>query len=285
MVPQFNYAKELFDYIISSIQLYEGGEKSSLAFRILEQLSISRTDILTNKKINFSEFEKLHTFLNRINQAEPWQYIIGETEFYGRKFEVTKDVLIPRPETEELVDLIISENKSKKGLRILDIGTGSGCIPITLAKELSQAEVYAVDISEAALKMAQKNSTLHSASVDFTLFDILSNSKFKIQNLELIVSNPPYVTEDEKKAMHANVLAYEPFLALFVPDEDPLKFYSRILTFAQNHLVAGGSCYFEINEKFGEEMRTLMADKNLIDTRIIKDLNGKDRYAFGKLLK
>lgn len=285
MVPEFKYAKEIFDYVITSIHLYDGGERSSLAFRILEQFSINRTDVLTNKKINFSGTEILKSYISRINQSEPWQYIIGETEFYGRKLEVTKDVLIPRPETEELVDLIVKENKPRKGLWILDIGTGSGCIPITLAKELSQPEVYALDISKAALNIAKKNSVHHSASIDFIQFDILSNLKFKIQNLDLIISNPPYVTEDEKKEMHSNVLAHEPSLALFVPDDDPLKFYSRILTFAQDHLVPGGSCYFEINEKYGEEMRRLMKDKNFTDIRVIRDLNGKDRFVSGKLRK
>lgn len=285
MGPAFNRSKEIFEYIIASIKIYEGSEKNTLAFRILETFNISKTDVLINKEIAFSEWDSLHDFIDRINKAEPWQYIIGDTEFYGRKFQVTNNVLIPRPETEELVDLIIKENKLQKSLRILDIGTGSGCIPITLAKELDHPEVYAIDISEEALKVAEKNSILHSAKVDFTLFDILSDSKFKIQNLDLIISNPPYVTESEKKEMHSNVLDYEPSLALFIPDEDPLKFYSRIATFAQTHLVPGGRCYFEINEKFGVEMEALMKNKNFSDRRIIQDLNGKARFAYGKLLK
>src|SRR5690606_4088727 len=171
------------------------------------------------------------------------QYILGETEFYGRRFYVNKNVLIPRPETEELVDIIIKENKEEKGLRILDIGTGSGCIPVTLAKELPDSEVYALDISEEALAMAKKNAMLHSAKVDYSIFDITQDanlipeqSKLKIENLDIVISNPPYITEGEKKEMHANVLNFEPHLALFVSNENPLLFYSAILNFSQQHL-------------------------------------------------
>jgi release factor glutamine methyltransferase len=276
-------AKALFENTVSSITVYERNEAAAIAFQLLEFFNISRTDILADKSIRFESSEKWNEMLERINNSEPLQYIIGETEFYGRKFQVNKNVLIPRPETEELVDIIIKENKHEKKLRILDIGTGTGCIPITLAKELPQSEVYAVDISEEALKIARQNAINNSATIDFWNFDIIKNLKFKIENFNILVSNPPYVTESEKKEMHSNVLNFEPHLALFVSDENPLLFYSKILDFAQMHLQPGGRCYLEINERFGTEMVQLMTSKKFIDCKIIKDLNGKNRFTSGKL--
>jgi release factor glutamine methyltransferase len=243
--------------------------------------NLKKSDILLDKKIEKVNNEEIISIINRINQSEPIQYILGETEFYGRKFKVNKNVLIPRPETEELVDLIIKENKKQKKIKVLDIGTGSGCIAITLAKELPEAEVCALDISKDALKTANENALMNNAKVDFSHADIIQNLKFKLQNLNIIVSNPPYVRESEKKQMHTNILEHEPFTALFVKDEDPLIFYKSIILFAKQHLVENGKCYFEINEKFGQETIALFAENNFSEIRIIKDLQNKDRIAVG----
>jgi release factor glutamine methyltransferase len=279
--PPFS-GKRIFKFIRSGINLYEDDEKSSISYLIMEHLfNLKKSDILLDKKIEKVNNEEIISIINRINQSEPIQYILGETEFYGRKFKVNKNVLIPRPETEELVDLIIKENKKQKKIKVLDIGTGSGCIAITLAKELPEAEVCALDISKDALKTANENALMNNAKVDFSHADIIQNLKFKLQNLNIIVSNPPYVRESEKKQMHANILEHEPFTALFVKDEDPLIFYKSIILFAKQHLVENGKCYFEINEKFGQETITLFAENNFSEIRIIKDLQNKDRIAVG----
>jgi release factor glutamine methyltransferase len=279
--PPFS-GKRIFKFIRSGINLYEDDEKSSISYLIMEHLfNLKKSDILLDKKIEKVNNEEIISIINRINQSEPIQYILGETEFYGRKFKVNKNVLIPRPETEELVDLIIKENKKQKKIKVLDIGTGSGCIAITLAKELPEAEVCALDISKDALKTANENALMNNAKVDFSHADIIQNLKFKLQNLNIIVSNPPYVRESEKKQMHANILEHEPFTALFVKDEDPLIFYKSIILFAKQHLVENGKCYFEINEKFGQETIALFAENNFSEIRIIKDLQNKDRIAVG----
>jgi release factor glutamine methyltransferase len=279
--PPFS-GKRIFKFIRSGINLYEDDEKSSISYLIMEHLfNLKKSDILLDKKIEKVNNEEIISIINRINQSEPIQYILGETEFYGRKFKVNKNVLIPRPETEELVDLIIKENKKQKKIKVLDIGTGSGCIAITLAKELPEAEVCALDISKDALKTANENALMNNAKVDFSHADIIQNLKFKLQNLNIIVSNPPYVRESEKKQMHTNILEHEPFTALFVKDEDPLIFYKSIILFAKQHLVENGKCYFEINEKFGQETITLFAENNFSEIRIIKDLQNKERIAVG----
>jgi release factor glutamine methyltransferase len=284
MTEIFHSTKAIFDYTFSSIKLYEENEARSIAFQILNHFDISRTNILTDKTIVFTETDKLNSIIEKINQAEPLQYILGETEFYGRKFSVNKNVLIPRPETEELVDIIINENKNKD-LKILDIGTGSGCIPITLSLEIPGSKVYSMDISKDALTTAKENALSLNTTVDFIHFDILTTDNFKVKDLNIIVSNPPYVTDSEKKLMQKNVLDYEPHLALFVDDNNPLIFYSKILDFAQDHLVNEGKCYFEINENFGEELVNLMRSKKFTDVSIIQDIHSKNRFAYGKLRK
>lgn len=274
-------ARHIFGKIFSEIKIYEKEEATAIAFIILEYFQISKPDVLTDKNISFKKNEELAKILERLNKSEPIQYILGESHFYGRKFKVNPAVLIPRPETEELADHIIKENYETLGLKILDIGTGSGCIAITLFKELINAEVYAVDISEEALATARVNSAAYACNIDFSKFDILQDPKFKVQNLNIIVSNPPYVTESEKTLMQKNVLMHEPSHALFVDDEDPLKFYTAIIKFAQKHLVSGGKCYLEINEKFGKEISALLSGENFREVRIIKDLNEKDRFVCG----
>jgi release factor glutamine methyltransferase len=277
--------KALHRQLTSSITLYEDQEKANIAYLILEDLfKITKTDLLLDKKIKEYDQEKIKDIINRLNKAEPIQYILGHTEFYGRKFTVNKNVLIPRPETEELVDLIIKENRKNKNLTILDIGTGSGCIAISLSKEISGSEIFALDISKEALSVARQNAKDLNAGINFIEADIINNSENKLNDLKfkLIVSNPPYITDSEKKLMHQNVLAYEPDRALFVRDEDPLLFYRTIIEFSHEHLLPNGSCYFEINEAYGNDIRELFEKNNFTEIRIIRDMQDKDRFAVAR---
>lgn len=229
--------------------------------------------------MHFLEEEKLPLALKsdfeKLKSGMPIQYILGHGPFYGRDFLVTKDTLIPRNETEELVHLIIKENPKPK-LRILDIGTGTGCIPITLALEMNSPEVFAIDISEKALEVASENAENLHAKVDFSKCDILKEMP-QIEDLDILVSNPPYIPLEEKGLMHPNVLDYEPDLALFVSDEDPLIFYRTIAEKGKSLLKPFGKIYFEINERFGNDVVKLLNSLGFQNTRILKDLNGKDR--------
>lgn len=281
-------AKTLFEEIVSSISIYDRKESSAITFRILEHFNIRRTDVLSGKMIPFDREKELEEILKRVNRHEPLQYILGETEFYGRTFKVSSQVLIPRPETEELVEMIIRENKQNTALRIMDIGTGSGCIAVSLAKDLPSSKVHALDVSKEALQVAEKNAQLHSADIHFIHSDILVNAteiKNTIRDLDIIVSNPPYVRNSEKKEMLSNVLDFEPHQALFVDDTDPLLFYKAILDFAQTTLTEGGQCYLEINEHLGREMTLLLKEKKFSEIRIVNDLHGKNRFACGKSRK
>jgi release factor glutamine methyltransferase len=274
--------KTLHQQLTSSITLYEDQEKANIAYLILEDLlKITKTDLLMDKKVKEYDQKRIKDIINRLNKAEPIQYILGHTEFYGRKFTVNKNVLIPRPETEELVDLIIKENRKNKDLGILDIGTGSGCIAISLSKEILHSKVFALDISKDALSVAQQNAKDLNAEISFIEADITNDLENKPEDLKfnLIVSNPPYVTDAEKTLMHQNVLAYEPGTALFVRDRDPLLFYRMIIEFSLQHLLPNGSCYFEINEAFGNEIKELFEKNDFTNIRIVRDLRGKDRFA------
>lgn len=255
-------------------------------FNILieEYLNLQRIDLITQPHFSILEekLEDLFAALNRLKDQEPIQYILGKTEFYGLPFHVNQEVLIPRPETEELVDWILNEvsklqsSNAAKSIKILDIGTGSGCIPITLNKYLPSAEISAIDVSERAIEMAKKNSELNDTNVQFILKDILSSSILNEQ-YDVIVSNPPYVRELEKVEMNENVLDYEPDLALFVSDQDPLVFYRKIASLAKDHLTKKGLLFFEINEHLGEEMIELLNQLGYSSIELRKDLFGKDR--------
>ena len=223
------------------------------------------------KELVFSEI------LKRLKQYEPIQYIIGETEFFGLPFKVTKATLIPRPETEELVELVIAKfNESKDSFKLLDIGTGSGCIAISLAKNLSNAIVSAIDISEEALKIAKDNAQLNNVSVKFIKADILKTSQLE-DVYDIIVSNPPYVRDLEKKLMQSNVLDFEPEGALFVSDNDPLVFYRSIAILAKKSLKPNGLIVFEINEYLALEMTQMLTDLGFTSVLVKKDIFGKDR--------
>lgn len=233
------------------------------------------------KELSKQELEQFKKALERLLQHEPIQYIIGKTEFFGLHFRVNQDVLIPRPETEELVEWILNDFQGKDdNLQILDIGTGSGCIAISLAKKLPKAKVTAIDISEGALEIARSNAGLNEVQVEFLQEDLL-----KMQNLpklfDIIVSNPPYVRELEKEEMQRNVLNYEPPTALYVKDEDPLLFYKKISDLAVEGLTPEGALYFEINQYLGEETEVLLKQKNF-HTSLKKDIFGVHRMLRGK---
>ncbi len=276
-------SEALFHRTVSQLeQLYGKNEAQSLTFLLIEDVyRISRAEILAGKNISTDEdATRYQQYLNRLIQQEPLQYILGHTEFYGLPFKVNPSVLIPRQETEELVHLILAENKHIRPLSILDIGTGSGCIPVSLKKNIPTANVMAIDISEAALATAKNNALLNEAEVIFIQQDILSGSA--IPATDIIVSNPPYVTQKEKSLMQENVLAHEPHLALFVEDHDPLLFYRTITQKAKQFLLPNGKLYFEINEQFGQETADLLIEAGFVNVKILKDLHDKDRIVRGE---
>jgi release factor glutamine methyltransferase len=264
-------------------ELYDNEEIQNFYFLSCEHIEgLSRAQVQLNKKIILEEnkLQKFYSIVSQLQQHKPIQYIFGETEFYGLKFLVNENVLIPRQETEELVHWLIQDYKNKSQVQILDIGTGSGCIPISLAHFLPQAKLQALDVSESALQLAAKNATLNNTPVLFHQFDILSNKfpeSFDTVLFDCIVSNPPYIRTSEAELMHKNVLDFEPHLALFVTDDKPLLFYAAIANFAQFYLKKGGAIYFEINEALGKEVVTLLENKAFKDIVLKKDLNGKDR--------
>ena len=238
-------------------------------------------------ELNSTQLQQFEKALQRLLQQEPIQYILGDTEFFGYPFQVNQHTLIPRPETEELVAWIIEDVKNKNqensqhkplnsNITILDIGTGSGCIPISLAKELPQAKVSSIDVSEEALQVARRNSTLNKVAVNFIQQDILK-AECLPEKYDVIVSNPPYVRELEKEQMHQNVLDFEPELALFVENDDPLIFYRKIAKLAKNALTENGKLYFEINEYLPEEMVSLLEEIGYQDIELKKDIFGKFR--------
>jgi release factor glutamine methyltransferase len=205
---------------------------------------------------------------------------LGHTEFYGLQFKVNPSVLIPRPETEELVEWVLNSNLPQTAINILDIGTGSGCIAISLKKNLPNATIWAIDISAEALKTAKENAKLNDAEVHFIETDVLNqNQTFNLLplNFNLIISNPPYVTPADKGLMHANVTDFEPHTALFVPQDDPLLFYKSIADLAAKKLIKGGLLFFEINESYGEETAVMLEEKQFKQVELRKDLSGRDR--------
>lgn len=243
-----------------------------------EMLGQDTVEYYLGKGMDLSSNEERHleSILLRLSKFEPIQYIQGHAHFMGRTFDVEPGVLIPRPETEELVELIIGENTTTT--RILDIGTGSGCIAVSLAKALPDATVEGWDVSEQALRVARHNSRRMQANVLFKQRDVLTHTPTPDERYDLMISNPPYVTEAEKTSMERNVLDWEPPLALFVPDDDPLLFYRRIATLGQTMLQPGGKLYFEINRAFGRAIVELLKEKGYSRIRLLKDLSGNDRF-------
>lgn len=271
-------------------QLYEEEEIQSLFFIALEEvLDYKKTDYIIKKQetVPDTALLRLNNILLGLTKGTPIQYIIGHTEFYGLKFKVNPAVLIPRPETEELVEWILSvcnsrfvaenQNISQSSINIIDIGTGSGCIAIALKKHLPKAYVSAVDISSAALATAKENAAINEVGVTFIEDDILNYSESYASKFDIIVSNPPYIKEKEKAEMHENVLANEPHTALFVSNEKPLIFYEAIADFALLHLKKDGHLFFEINANLGKETIQMLGAKGFTDIRLRLDMQGKER--------
>jgi release factor glutamine methyltransferase len=276
-------SKQLFNDFVSRIKTSDRDEAIAIAYLVFRDLGqLSRTDILADKPVSHFPLQKLEEVINELNYGKPIQYILGREDFYGRSFIVNNAVLIPRPETEELVKQVISVVKANNWTKpkILDVGTGSGCIPITLALEIANSDVYATDISADALAVARKNASGLNASVQFFQHDILTE-KLTISALDIITSNPPYIAASEKDLMNKNVLEFEPHLALFVSDQDPLIFYKALLSQAQATLKSGGLLIVEINERFGDEVKNLFDHEGFSNTIIIKDLSGKSRMVSG----
>lgn len=233
-------------------------------------LAISGNDDLSNQ-----QQQALEQIIARLKQYEPIQYITGETEFFGLPFSVDANVLIPRPETEELVELILNENPYP-GLNVLDIGTGSGAIAVALAKYMKEAKIAAWDISDGALETAKNNAERNGVNVFFQKVDVLATYP-TVEKYDIIVSNPPYIMESEKAQMERNVLDYEPDLALFVPDDDALLFYEHIAGIALNILKQGGRLYFEINREKGRETLKMLEKKGFFNIALFQDLSKNDR--------
>ena len=272
--------KNLFTKQLSSI--YDVGEAESFFFIILDNKhQLKRIDLALDINLEFSEIEMKiwNEILEKLKQQIPLQYILGTTSFYDLEFEVNNDVLIPRPETEELVAWILSNveiTKSANKLKILDIGTGSGCIAISLAKNISNSEVFAIDVSEKALAIAKKNTSANKVKVIFIEENILNTENLH-QTFDVIVSNPPYVRNLEKQEINKNVLDYEPHLALFVEDDDALLFYRKIAHLAQRNLSENGQLYFEINQYLGKQTIELLQEKGFKNIQLKKDIYGNDR--------
>ena len=279
--------KEYRSYFIQELTpIFDEGESESFFYLILEdKQQLKRIDLALHPGLTFSEDEikGWNSILEQLKQEIPVQYLLGKTNFYGLDFEVNANVLIPRPETEELVEWIIKSNgvlQNSKSLKILDIGTGSGCIAISLAKNIPNAEVFAIDVSEKALATAKKNAVINKVEVAFINKNILETADLE-QQFDIIVSNPPYVRNLEKQEIKKNVLDNEPHLALFVEDNDALIFYRKIAELAQKNLSENGQLFFEINQYLGQEMIDLLEKMNFKNIELRKDIYGNDRMTLG----
>lgn len=280
----------ILDYFKQLQTIYDANESRAITEWVMQyvfKFSKAQLHAHFTDEVSDDHHKLLNTYLQRLLDYEPVQYITGETEFYGLRFKVNKHVLIPRPETEELVDLILKDLKSMDNsnskISILDIGTGSGCIAISLKKNLASSIVYGLDISSQALNVANENAEINNVNIDFICDSILDPKDVLMDSLvlDLIVSNPPYIRKMEAALMHNNVLQHEPHLALFVDDEDALLFYRHITNYASQHLKPQGKLYFEINEAKGQELKKLLLNNGFINVEIIKDFSGKDRIVKG----
>ena len=259
--------------------VYSPRELQQVVFELLEHFGFTRVQVIAypDAKISETDYEQLQLMLKRLADGEPLQYVVGTEWFMDMPFSVCRDVLIPRPETEELVRLIVDRCK-RPSPRIADVGTGSGCIAVSLAKLIDGAQVTAVDVSASAIEVARRNAEQNSAQVEFVRADILAdNQLFVPSSLDIVVSNPPYVTETDKNQMSRNVLDFEPHLALFVPDSDPMLFYRRIAELAQQWLKSGGMLFFEINERFGTETVQLLENMRFDNVELHCDFYEKNR--------
>ncbi|SRR5258705_4864103 len=264
--------------------IYDRDELKNIAELVIEHITnMPRMEQVKNKAVYLTctQLENLDAITERLKKNEPIQYILGEAWFAGIKFKVNKNVLIPRPETEELVEWVVKETNAQYSMlniqcSIIDIGTGSGCIPITLKKKLPGANISAIDVCSEALFTATENAIELNAEVSFILLDFLDEEKWKdLGQYDMIVSNPPYVKQSEINTLHERVKEFEPHLALFVPDNDALLFYKKISDFSLKHLKPGGSLFVEINETLGEPVVNLL--RGFVNIELKKDMQGKDR--------
>lgn len=280
--------KDVFNVFKQSlINIYNANEIEAITLLTISDIctiSKARIKAFPENEITKDQSEKLSMTLKRLQTGEPVQYILGHTEFYGLPFRVNSSVLIPRPETEELVEWVLTSVDSSRWAagNILDIGTGSGCIAISLKKHLEKAQISAVDISIDALDIARQNADLNNVDIKFIHADILSiPSTIKIAKSEVIISNPPYVTQHDKTQMHINVTGFEPHTALFVPEDDPLIFYKAIADFAIENLTTQGLLFFEINENLGKQTVELLKVKGFTNIELRKDMSGRERMIRG----
>ena len=270
--------------------LYPSEEIRQLFLIVVEKVistPISSYPILKDKSVEDQIAEEMLDIAGQLATGKPIQHILGEAPFYGLTFYVSEDTLIPRPETEELVHLILDRHKTQSGLRVIDIGTGSGCIAVTLSHHMQQPAVWAMDISDNALQIAKTNAERYRQPVQFLEGDILEWDVIfdKEQQFDIVVSNPPYITLGEKTHMHKNVLDFEPDTALFVPEEAPLLFYDHIADFALAHLDKNGYLYVEINQYLSQETASLLEKKGFCEVKIHPDINGVDRMISAYLEK
>ena len=283
MKVRSNLLREIKKYYHDELlPMYGELETSSMINLLIKHffnLSRVQQSLQPDFRLTETEMLKFHFAVKELKKGKPIQYITGSTEFAGLTIKVTPDVLIPRPETEELVEMIVAENRHHDGLNILDIGTGSGCIALALKNKLPNSSVSAVDVSSAALKVASQNKTINHLDVSLLPMDILDkNSWSRFEKFHVIVSNPPYVRESEKVVMQKNVVNHEPHLALFVTDDNPLIFYQAIAEFAFDHLERRGSLWFEINEGLGTEVKKLLKSKGFDAISLHNDLFNKTRF-------
>ena len=260
---------------------YSDSEARSIAILLMCNITgLSYTELLIHTpSLNEEQKEELRKKIERVKKNEPLQYILGETKFYGRRFKCDQRALIPRPETEELTDWIINDVSNDGNIRILDIGCGSGCIAITLSKEIKNSIVTALDISKEAISLTEENCKINNCKVECINDDIFN---FSDAQYDIIVSNPPYICDNEAADIESNVIDYEPHLALFVPDNSPLKFYEKITEYAARNLRSRGKLYFEINRKYGKEMQLLLEKFGFINIELRKDISNNDRMIKGE---
>lgn len=259
---------------------YTSAEIDHFCQYLFEEFSqITKIERLLKREIYIPESEiiKYGNAVKKLKAETPIQYVVEKANFFGLDFLVNKSVLIPRPETEELIEWIIESTDTSIKSTILDIGTGSGCIAICLGKEISKSQITAVDISKEAIETARKNAKIHQIDIDFQIADALKPETLPSGKFNIIVSNPPYVRESEKKQMQKNVLDYEPHSALFVEDQDALIFYKKIAEYAFQHLAINGKLFFEINEAFAEECKDLMTQIGFSEIEVRRDIRGKER--------
>jgi len=268
-------------YLKELSEIYQPKESAVFLDLIFEEyFGLSRVERVLNpeKRVTESEMLKIHFAIGELKKQMPIQYILEKAEFYGLLFYVDENVLIPRPETEELVEWVLEICGQEANLNVLDIGTGSGCIAISIKKNLLSGKVWVMDVSPLALEVAKRNAVSNDVEIHFLQQDILeSKASENLPQFDVIVSNPPYVRNSEKLLMQKNVLDYEPAFALFVEDNDPLKFYRAIAGFSADHLKQGGSLFLEINEALADETAALLQSKGFSDIIVKKDIYDKDR--------